>query len=66
MRTECYHGHVVLLELYPVYQKVMLLFIPAFVSVGSNFALATPILVPRLDTSVDSTLLLCEGMSYFS
>ena len=29
-------------------------FIPAFVSV-SDFVLAPPILVPRLDTSVDST-----------
>ena len=62
MRTEWYHGHVVLL----VYQKVIdVLFIPAFVSV-SDFVLAPPILVPRLDTSVDPTLLLCEGMTYFS
>ena len=38
----------------------------SFVSVGSDFVLATPSLVPRLDTSVDATLLLCEGMSYFS
>ena len=46
--------------------KVMLLFIPAFVSIGSDFVLVTPSLVPRLDTSVDATLLLCESMSYFS
>ena len=45
--------------------KSDVLFIPAFVSV-SDFVLAPPILVPRLDTSVDSILLLCEGMSYFS